>query len=56
VMPRFRDAVLSPMARDLDFGSDTTPGVEIGEELGRVVLRKVVLAGQEAADDGSSPW
>jgi hypothetical protein len=54
VVPRFRDE--SPRTRTLDFGDDTTPGVEIGESLGHVVARRIELARSEGVDDPVSPW
>jgi hypothetical protein len=52
VTPTFRDD--GPMTRVLDFGEDTNPGVEIGESLGKVVLRKIALV--DAGDEAVRTW
>ena len=51
-VPRFRDE--GPMARVLDFGDGTTPGVEIGGSLGEVVLRRIALV--DAGDEAVRTW
>ena len=60
VVPRFRDegeesSTATP--RILDFGDDSTPGVEVGASLGYVVTRSIELVPQvDGADEGVSPW